>query len=60
MSEDHSNHSHSDSSDDNLYHGIGIFFLAVCPIIGASVYSFTNIKNFVPVLNGFAGGLLFG
>lgn len=50
------------TADDDLYHGIGLLFLTICPAIGASFYLLSNIKSslMIPVLNGFAGGVLFG
>lgn len=49
--------------DDDLYHGVGVVFLAVCPLLGASVLYLANkgsATSAVPILNGFAGGVLLG
>lgn len=49
------------ATSDAVYHGIGLTFLAICPMLGASVYfGVPYSKLWVRLLNGYAGGLLFG
>ena len=47
-----------DSND--LYFGIGIVFLAICPLLGATAYFVSSVPNFSPLINGLAGGILLG
>lgn len=48
------------SAGDASYHGVGLTFLTICPVIGASVFFFGGVKNGSAILNGFAGGVLLG
>jgi len=63
-SEHDGNDSSNDSSnDDDLYHGIGITFLILAPIIGGfcvNTISNTKYSAIVHFINSFAGGILLG
>jgi Na+-translocating ferredoxin:NAD+ oxidoreductase RnfA subunit len=49
------------STSDALYHGIGLTFLTICPLLGASVYFFGGgSKLWGRILSGYAGGMLLG
>ena len=48
------------SASDATYHGVGLTFLSICPVLGASVFLCGGVKSDSAILNGFAGGVLLG
>jgi hypothetical protein len=61
--EDHDSNGSISSNDTNLYHGIGILFIIIAPIIGGGFVNIIQNKkyyNIIHFINSFAGGIILG